>query len=41
MNDGLTIALTSYGLAAAISMITAALMAGMLKLVRLAGRKKA
>ena len=40
MNDGMTIALTSYALAAVISFITAALMALMLKIVRLAGKKR-
>jgi hypothetical protein len=40
MNDGMTIAMTSYALAAAISMITAALMALMLKIVQLAAKKK-
>jgi hypothetical protein len=39
MNDGMTIALTSYALAAAISFVTAGLMALMLRVVRLAGKK--
>lgn len=39
MNDGVTIALTSYGLAAAISMATAALMALILRVVRLGAKK--
>jgi hypothetical protein len=40
MNDGMTVALTSYALAAAISLITAALMALILKVVQAAARKR-
>lgn len=40
MKDGMTIALTSYALAAVISFITAGLMALMLKAVKFASRKR-
>lgn len=39
MESGMTVALASYALAAVISMITAALMALILKVVRLASKK--
>lgn len=39
-NSGWSIALGSYGLAAIISLVTAGLMALILKLVRLASRRK-
>jgi len=39
MESGMTVALTSYALAAAISMITAALMALILRVVRLTSKK--
>lgn len=40
MNDGMTVALTTYALAFVISMITAGLMALMLKTVKLASKKR-
>ncbi len=40
MNDGMTIAFTSYALAAVISFITAGLMALILKAINLTMRKK-
>jgi hypothetical protein len=39
MNDGMTIAMTSYALAAGISLVTAVLMALILKVVRLLSNK--
>lgn len=39
MESGMTIALTSYALAAVISMVTAALMAFILRIVRFASKK--
>jgi hypothetical protein len=40
MKDGMTIALTSYALAAGISFVTAGLMALILKVVQAAARKR-
>lgn len=40
MREGFSIAMTSYALAAVISFVTAALMALILKVVRLAGKKR-